>query len=414
MTTPPPAHAPDVQSARPRRALAARGALAAFVVFSALGLLRFSYLFLDDVVRDEPGTFLERLIEESTGAYAALLLFGGVVWLFRRFPLDRPGWRRRIPVHVLGVVVYSAAHTSMLWGSRVALFPLAGLGAYDYGRMPMRYAMEFANDVITYGVYVSVIIAFRYYAALRERELRAAELERGLAQAELRNLRLQLQPHFLFNALNTISATMYDAPEAADAMIGQLSDLLRLSLRTAHTHEVPLRAELATLDLYASIMRARFGDRLRIEVDAEPAAGDALVPSLLLQPLVENAVRHGNAMRLGFGAVSVRARRQGAELLLEVVDDGPGVAPGQDVLRAGLGLSATASRLRLLYGDAHRFAAANVPGGGFAVTIVIPFATAPGASAPDPARAGAFMGAAPAALGRSAVPATSMHASPDR
>src|SRR5215207_8765289 len=102
---PGPARGPDSQS---RRALAARGALAAFAVFSALGLLRFSYLFLDDVVRDRSGTFLERLIEESTGAYAALLLFGGVVWLFRRFPLDRPGWRRRVPVHVLGVVIYSS------------------------------------------------------------------------------------------------------------------------------------------------------------------------------------------------------------------------------------------------------------------------------------------------------------------
>jgi len=383
-------------------------------VFSALGLLRFSYLYLDDLVRDRPGTFLERLIEESTGAYAALLLFAGVVWLVRRFPLDRPGWRRRVPVHVLGVAVYSATHTSMLWGSRVALFPPAGLGAYDYGRMPMRYAMEFANDVITYAVYVSVIVAFRYYAELRERELRAAELERGLAQAELRNLRLQLQPHFLFNALNTISATMYDAPEAADTMIGQLSDLLRLSLRTAHTHEVPLRAELETLDLYAAIMRARFGDRLRIDVDAEPAAGDALVPSLLLQPLVENAVRHGNATRLGFGAVSVRARRQGAELLLEVVDDGPGVAPGRDALGAGLGLSATASRLRLLYGDAHRFAAANVPDGGFAVTIAVPFATAVGASAPTAARAEDAGDAAHRTLAGPAVPATPLHASPDR
>ena len=359
-----------------RRPPHAARVLIAVVAFTAIGLLRFSYLYLDDVVRDHPGTFLARLIEESTGAYAALLLFGGVVWLFLRFPLDRPGWRRRVPVHVLGVLVYSAVHTSMLWGSRVVLFPLAGLGPYDYGRMPTRYAMELANDVITYAVYVSVIVAFRYYAALRERELRAAELERGLAQAELRNLRLQLQPHFLFNALNTISATMYDAPEAADVMIGQLSDLLRLSLRTAHTHEVPLRAELETLELYAAIMRARFGDRLRLDVDAAPDVLDALVPSLLLQPLVENAVRHGNATRLGVGAIGVRARRRGPELLLEVTDDGPGAAPGRDPLGAGLGLSATASRLRLLYGDAHRFTAANATGGGFAVTVAIPYAPA--------------------------------------
>jgi hypothetical protein len=353
--------------------------LVAVAAFTAAGVLRFTYLFLDDVTRDESGTFLQRLIEELTGSYAALALFAGVVWLFRRYPLDRPGWPRRIPVHLLGVLLYSAVHTSLLWATRSAIFQLAGLGPYDYGRMPVRYAMELGNDVISYAVYVSVIIAFRYYDALKARELRAAELERGLAQAELRSLRLQLQPHFLFNALNTISATMYDDPAAADVMIGQLADLLRLSLRTAHTHEVPLSAELETLDLYAAIMRARFGDRLVLEVDAEPAARAALVPSLLLQPLVENAVRHGNAARLGFGRVRVRARRTAArppELLLEVADDGPGVEPGRDVLGAGLGLSATAGRLRLLYGDRHRFSAGNAAGGGFLVSIAIPFVSA--------------------------------------
>jgi two-component system, LytTR family, sensor kinase len=380
--------------------------LAAFAVFSVLGLLRFSYLYLDDLVRDRAGTLVLRLIEEGTGAYAALPLFFGVLWLFRRFPLDRPGWPGRVPVHVLGVLAYSALHTSMLWGARSVLAPLAGLGPYDYGRMPLRYAMELGSDVITYSVFVAVIIAARYYAALREREVGSARLERELAQAELRNLRLQLQPHFLFNALNTISATMYDQPEAADLMIGQLADLLRLSLRTAHTQEVPLRDELATLDLYVSIMRARFGDRLRVEVDAEPAARDALVPSLVLQPLVENAVRHGNATRLGFGAVAVRAHRRGDELALEVHDDGPGVAPGQDVLRAGLGLSLTADRLRLLYGDRHRFAAGNAPGGGFAVTIAIPFVAGAGSRAGEPA---------PRATPALPVPgAQAAHAGPDR
>jgi signal transduction histidine kinase len=376
-------HRPE-PSSRPGLSRRALLTLLAVAAFTAAGLLRFTYLYLDDLTRDHPGTFLRRLIEELTGGYASLALFAGIVWLFRRFPLDRPGWPRRVPVHLLGALAYSAAHTSILWATRAAIFPLAGLGAYDYGRMPMRYAMELGNDILSYAVFVSVIVAFRYYDALQERELRASELERGLAQAELRSLRLQLQPHFLFNALNTISATMYDDPAAADVMIGQLSDLLRLSLRTAHTHEVPLSAELETLELYAAIMRARFGDRLAIEVDAEPEARDAMVPSLLLQPLVENAVRHGNATRLGFGRVSVRARRvrdgkggRRPQLLLEVADDGPGVEPARDVVGAGLGLSTTASRLRLLYGDEHRFAAGNAPGGGFVVTIVVPFAAAP-------------------------------------
>ena len=402
--------AADAATAEPDRSRLSRRAfltLVAVAAFTAAGALRFTYLFLDDVTRRESGTFLERLIEESTGAYGGLALFGGVVWLFLRHPLDRPGWPRRLPIHVLGALVYSAVHTSILWATRSAIFPLVGLGAYDYGRMPVRYAMELANDIISYGVFVSVIIAFRYYDALKSRELRAAELERGLAQAELHTLRVKVQPHFLFNALNTISATMYDDPASADVMIGQLSDLLRLSLRTAHMQEVPLSSELETLDLYAAIMRARFGERLVIEVDVEAEAREALVPSLLLQPLVENAVRHGNAARLGFGRVSVRARRtpaHPAELLLEVADDGPGAEPGRDVLGAGLGLSSTAGRLRLLYGDRHRFAAGNAPGGGFAVTIAIPLVAAPSTAARH--------GLEPAALGDEA--GEGAHARPHR
>jgi LytS/YehU family sensor histidine kinase len=211
---------------------------------------------------------------------------------------------------------------------------------------------------------------------MRDREL-------SLAQAELRNLRLQLQPHFLFNALNTISATMYDEPAAADAMIAELSQLLRLSLKTVHTQEVPLRAELEALSHYTALMRARFGDQLSVTVDVEPAAADALVPSLILQPLVENAVRHGNVSLLGQGRIDVRARRDGDRLVLLVLNDTEARETGEAELLSGaapkgtgVGLTSTAERLRLLYGDAHRFSAGKSPvngGFGFAVAIAIPF-----------------------------------------
>jgi two-component system, LytTR family, sensor kinase len=173
--------------------------------------------------------------------------------------------------------------------------------------------------------------------------------------------------------LNTISATMYEDPAAADEMIEQLAELLRASLRTAQSDEVPLGEELALLDLYLALMRARFGERLEVALELDPEAASALVPTLLLQPLVENAIRHGNAERVGRGAIAVRARREDGRLVLEVEDDGPGEADtAPDRPAPGLGL-ATAERLRLLYGEGQSFSAGNGPGGGFLVRASLPF-----------------------------------------
>ena len=344
---------------------------ASFVIFTATGFLRFTYKYFDDVARREPDTFAQRIIEESTGTYAAMVLFIAVAAFAWAYPLDRPGWRKRIPAHLAVMIAVSIAHTTLLLVSRSVIFPLVGLGAYDYGYMPARYVMEFGNDAVGYAVWIVVIMMYRHYRTARQREIRTAQLERGLAQAELRNLRLQLQPHFLFNALNTISSTMYDDPRSADRMIGQLSELLRLSLRTSHTQEVALREELDVLACYLGIMRARFGDRLVVRVHADDDVQSAFVPSMLLQPLVENAIRHGNTSRTGRGTVDVRVMRSGQMLEFDIADDGPGVSEETDIYERGVGLSATRERLRLLYGDAQRFRAANRERG-FAVTIALP------------------------------------------
>jgi two-component system LytT family sensor kinase len=344
---------------------------AAFVLFTITGFLRFTYKFFDDIARRETGTLAARLIEESTGTYAAMLLFVAVVSFAWAHPLDRPGWRKHIPAHIAVMIAVSIAHTTLLLMSRSVIFALAGLGRYDYGYLPARYLMEFGNDAVGYAVWVVVIMTYRHYRTARQREIRTAQLERGLAQAELRNLRLQLQPHFLFNALNTISSTMYDDPRSADRMIGQLSELLRLSLRTSHAQEVTVRDELEVLGCYIGIMRARFGDALLVRVHAPPDVQNVLVPSLLLQPLVENAIRHGNASRMGRGTIDVRITRSGELLEIEVADDGPGAPADTDLFGTGVGLSATRERLRLLYGDGQRFMVRNRDRG-FAVTIAFP------------------------------------------
>jgi len=337
-----------------------------------IGLLFFLYHYLEVLAEGRDLNPLRPFISELTGALTAGLFFFPVRALVRKLPLTRTGWPRRLPVYLAALIAAGMGATTLMWGLRAVLYPLAGLGAYDYGVMPVRYLMEFPLQVIWFTGEVAGIHIWNALAAARQRELRAAQLEGSLARAELRNLRLQLQPHFLFNALNTISATMYDDPRAADEMLAQLAELLRASLRTAQTDEVPLHEELAVLDCYLAILRARFGDRLTVSIETDPGTAEAFVPSMLLQLLVENAVRHGNlegAERLGRGTVAIRARQEDGHLILEVEDDGDGAgstAPG-----TGLGLSGTAERLHLLYGDDQSFTA-GYGGGGFRVRATLP------------------------------------------
>lgn len=339
-----------------------------------VGFLFFLYRYLEVLASRDTEPALGPFINELTGALVGGLIFFPVRWLVRRLPLTAASWPRRLPVYLLALAAGGASATTLMWGLRSELYPLAGLGAYDYGVMPLRYLMELPMQAIWFTVLVAGLHAWDALAAARARELRAAQLEASLARTQLRNLRLQLQPHFLFNALNTISSTMYEDPRAADEMLDQLAELLRASLRTAQTDEVPLREELALLDLYLALLRARFGERLGVELQLDPEVSSALVPSLILQPLVENAIRHGNAERVGRGTVAVRARREEGRLILEVEDDGPGdLGNNGDRSPSGLGLAATAERLRLLYGDGQAFEAGNAPGGGFRVRATLPF-----------------------------------------
>jgi two-component system LytT family sensor kinase len=356
-----------------QRAAIAVGILAAGTV---IGVFEFLYRYLDDVARDHSGTFERRLIEESTGTYSGLLLGLGVVWLAVKFPFERGAWRRTWPVHLFGLLAFSALHTSAMAISRWVIFPLAGLGAYDYGSMPARFGMEFANDALTYAVLLGAVALVRFYLAMRDREMKAVELERALAQAQLQSLRLRLQPHFLFNALNTISSTMYDDPGAADEMMAHLSALLRQSLRSETAQLVPLAQELELLDGYLAIMRARFGSALRVDREIASGLERAAVPSMLLQPLVENAIHHGNATRIGAGSIAIRARREDRVLRLEVEDDGSPTTAATGGSGEQVGLSSTVERLRLLYGDAQKLDAGPAQDGGFIVRIEIPFAIA--------------------------------------
>jgi signal transduction histidine kinase len=235
-------------------------------------------------------------------------------------------------------------------------------------------ASYFHEDVLTYAGIVSAWYALDYYRQLRERERRAVELEKNLAKARLHALKMQLHPHFLFNTLNGIAALNYENPKAANRMLARLSELLRMTLEDDSAPEVPLRQELEFNRRYLELEQIRLGDRLTVKLEVAPETLAAAVPNLLLQPLVENAIRHGIAPYSAGGEVSIHAHRKNGTLCLCVADNGPGLTGEKGAPDgSGVGLRNTRARLRQLYGNAHRFELTNAERGGLVVEIDIPF-----------------------------------------
>jgi two-component system LytT family sensor kinase len=338
-----------------------------FGAFAALGLLMFAHFYLDVLARGGSEPAGVKLVEELTASLGAAVCLLPAVWLARR------GWSagwpplRVVAAHAAMLPVFSVLHTSWNWATRSALFPLFDLGRYDYGRMPLRYAMEFPTDVVLYAFVMGLLYLFERFREAREREVQ-------LGQARLEALEGRLRPHFLFNALNTVSAVMYEDVAAADTMLARLAELLRRTLRRPAGGAVPLAEELETLDLYLDIMRARFAERLQVNVRVDEAARGARVPPLVLQPLVENAIIHGDPGPGAAARIGVRARRENGRLLLEVEDNGPGLvgSPG-DAVERGIGLGTTARRLAQLYGARAGVSLENLPGGGVRAVITLPF-----------------------------------------
>ncbi len=346
-----------------------------FLVYTAIFVLIFGYHYLDDLSRQRPGTFAVRFLEEFTGVYSVFLLLPLVLRVANFYLFKVKGWVRKVAFHLVGAVGFSFLHTSLMALSRWILAPWIGLGRYDYGIMRFRYPMEFSNDLMGYTV---IVLAYYFFERLRiaqAQQLAAAELQTKLAQAQLENLRLQLQPHFLFNTLNTISSVMYEDVPAADAMVTQLSELLRLTLRTANSHEIPLAQELEITRLYLQIMQKRFESNLRVTYSVDAALESSLVPQLILQPLVENSLQHGLKDGGAGIDISIGARRENGSLILKVADTGAGLGTqGADAaMSRGVGLANIRGRLEQLYGADQEFAIANRPAGGAEVTLRVPF-----------------------------------------
>lgn len=370
----PPSAIPEPPPSAPLSPRAAVWAVVAF--FMAEGVLRSGYFHFGARADGADPRYLDALLSELTGAGAtAILFFALIVPACRRFPVEKGRWAAHLAVHAGVAVVFSVTKTLMMGASRAALWPLFGLGSYDYGALGYRITMEAANDVTGYAVMAFGVHVFFAWRDQKELELSQARLQARLNEARLTALQGRLQPHFLFNTLNTISSVLYEDPRKADDLISRLSDLLRASLDAPDRPLVSLEEELDLTRRYMELMEARFGDRLRYTVSVEDDARGAELPAFLIQPLVENAVQYAVAPRVQPTPVRVTVSRPEASVLrVDVEDDGPGIdGEPERVVGSGVGLANTRERLANLYGAAGSIHLVNRAQGGLRVRVELPW-----------------------------------------
>ncbi len=347
-------------------------------IWSAVGL--FLTLVYARLYRSVPLTVGEAILRGFGDAYLWAAVTAVAVVLTRRFPIGQGPRGRTLLVHLAAGV--------LLPSIRLALYAEAWVVAGEFGlhaRRGVFHPFYFAENWVVYLTMLGVVHAVYYSQRFRDREVAAHRLEAELSSAQLHILKAQLHPHFLFNTLNAISSLMYSDVRAADRMLAQLAELLRHSLSAFHAQKVTLRRELDFLLPYLQIEQARLGDRLQLEMEVAPGLELALVPHLILQPLAENAVRHGIATRPAGGCLQVRVEARGERLCLEVADDGPGSGQPSPPAGQGVGLSNTRARLASLYGEDHELRIEDGPEG-FTVYVELPLEFAP-ETAGDPVSA---------------------------
>jgi len=323
-----------------------------------------------------PGTYWDALRLPLINDLIFATLTPLVLLFALRWRVDRTNWKTRLPTHFAGAIVFTASHAVI----RMLVYPVVDsmskqpfpVGWSLFGRL---FFYNLPDDC--FSIYLPVVIIahmIAYYQESRSRELRASQLETRLAQAQLRALKSQLQPHFLFNTLHSISTLMMTNVQAADSMLVRLSDLLRLSLENNTVQETTLHREMHFVEGYLEIEKVRFGNRLCVKCDVSPDTLDANVPHLLLQPLVENAIRHGASKRIAGGEVWIAAARENDDVVIEVGDNGPGFSPNPEWnAKHGLGLNATRERLEVFYGARQRLDIISAPGRGTTVRVRLPY-----------------------------------------
>ena len=346
-----------------------------WVGWTIVGLFFACQLYLATLNGEHPVKWSSALFMQLTDVYLWALVTPLVLWLARRFQLERHSWRRNLSLHALFSVINTIFVLSVF--SVVNYFYYVRPMGKPFSLVPLLRTIAFnsSEHLAIYWLILLVVHALAYHHRYRQGELRASQLESQLSNAQLQSLKMQLHPHFLFNTLHSISALLNKDTEAARKMISRLGDFLRLTLENSGTQEVTLGREMEFLMCYLEIERIRFHDRLTTRIYVDPNALDVRVPNLILQPIVENAIRHAIAPRSTPGEIKIQAKQTGHMLRIEVRDNGPGIfmnRSAENQLQKGLGLANTQSRLERLYGEAYSFELANNPDGGLVVTLEIP------------------------------------------
>jgi len=340
-------------------------------IWTLAGVFFASQIYVLVAKTERPVTFSKALVWQLSCVYIFALATPLVLRLARRYRIERPDWWRNVVIHaVTGILISTAWAAGHLTLDTLFYGGLSGLNRLTPYNWAARTFGHLDQELLVYWIIVLISHALNYYQRYREGELRAS-------QAQLHALKMQLHPHFLFNTLHSISALVYKDPAAAEKMIVRLGDFLRMTLENSAAQEVLLRQELEFLHCYLEIERTRFGDRLMTNVEVEPQTLSCRVPYLILQPIVENAIRHGIAARAVPGRINIRAERKNGMLRLQVTDNGQGLEQTLASNRlsgcGGIGLTNTQARLDQLYGSVHRLEMTTAPQGGTIVTVEIPF-----------------------------------------
>lgn len=311
------------------------------------------------------------IINEFTGSFTILVFLPFLLWFFKRFPLQRPNIFFKIIRYILVSLVFGILYTTIMYSARVPLYKMVGITRLHeiFNDLPYRYLMEYFKQFFAFWIVYLVYWAFRQYQNNRNRQLKEVELKEQLMQAQLKTLQMQLNPHFFFNTLNTISSIMYTNPSKADRIISQLSIFLRsvLGLKDQVLHA--LSSEIDLLKQFTEVMKSRYPDKLEIVYEVNPSSKQEKVPVLLLQPIVENAIHYG----IDFNSktrVTISTQSDQTYLYLKVSDNGPGIQTGS--ISMGTGLTNTFSRLDKIYKGQHRIELVNRSAGGLDAIIALP------------------------------------------
>jgi signal transduction histidine kinase len=338
----------------------------------------FSILLYLTTVQARPETppTWENIFLWQTIIYGWAILFPAINRFAARFRIERGNWLRRLPVHLLAVFLFILAHTILYVFFYYLFHTFSPPGDERFFETVARLTLRnWLTDISMYFIILSTVMARDYSRSFQAEQLKTSQLNAALADSQLSALKMQLHPHFLFNTLNSISTLMHEDDKAADEMVARLGDFLRLTLENSGEQVVTLAQELNFINGYLEIESVRFGERLTVESEVEPEVWQARVPNLILQPLIENAIKHGISRQIRAGKICIRARRVAKMLQMQVEDNGPGLQNGKSKDGSGIGLANTRARLFNLYGDDQRIEMSNADPQGLIVTLEIPLET---------------------------------------